>query len=104
MSTDGVLQEVWAERKRQDERWGEQNHPNGTGLPVYEHAARRYRAQADRAAASGHLAWRDILLEEVYEALAEADVSKLREELVQVAAVAAVWIESIDRKLKKEGQ
>jgi hypothetical protein len=94
----GVLAEIHAERARQDERWGEQNHPDGTGLPVYQHAARRYRDHADRAATGGHLAWRDVLLEEVYEALAETDPARLRAELVQVAAVAACWIECIDRR------
>jgi hypothetical protein len=93
-----VLADVQAERERQDAKWGEQNHPDGTGLPVYQHSARRYRDHADRAAASGVLAWRDVLLKEVHEALAEADPAKLRAELVQVAAVAVAWIAAIDRR------
>ncbi len=42
--------------------------------------------------------WRDILLEEVFEALAEEEPKELRKELVQVAAVAAQWVEAIDRR------
>jgi hypothetical protein len=41
--------------------------------------------------------WAHILTEEFYEALAEADPEKLREELVQVAAVAVAWVECLDR-------
>lgn len=36
--------------------------------------------------------------EEVYEALASETVEDLREELIQVAAVAVSWIEAIDRR------
>ncbi|MEY9934267.1 hypothetical protein ABH926_008932 [Catenulispora sp. GP43] len=39
-----------------------------------------------------------MLLEEVYEALAEVDPAALRAELVQVAAVAAAWVEDIDSR------
>ena len=98
-----VLTEILAERARQDERWGEQNHPDGTGLPVYKNAARRYRDQADRNAASGVLTWRDVLLEELYEALAESDPARLRAELVQAVAVGVAWIEAIDRRPAQEG-
>jgi hypothetical protein len=44
------------------------------------------------------LTWRDILLEEVYEAFAETDSDRLREELIQVAAVALSWVDAIDRR------
>ncbi|MDT0409916.1 MULTISPECIES: hypothetical protein [Streptomyces] len=99
-----VLGEIAAERAAQDARWGEQAHPDGTGLPIYQHSARRYRDHADRAAASGHLAWRDVLLEEIHEALAESDAARLRAELVQVAAVATAWIEAIDRRTAEAGE
>lgn len=89
---------VDAERLAQLLKFGDQRHPDGTGLPVYQHSADRYRDHADRAAASGHLAWRDVLLEEVYEALAESDPARLRAELVQVAAVCAAWIADLDQR------
>jgi hypothetical protein len=95
---NAVLAEIVAERARQDRTFGEQNHRDGTGLPVYQHSANRYRHQAQRAATWGHLAWRDVLQEEVYEALAEPEPAALRVELVQVAAVAVAWIEAIDRR------
>ena len=91
-------EEIDAERQRQLAKFGDQHHPDGTGLPVYQHSANRYRDHADRAAASGVLAWRDVLLEEVHEALAESDPTKLRTELVQVAAVCAAWIADLDSR------
>ena len=50
--TSAVLAEVAAERRRQDDRWGEQNHPDGTGLPIYWHSARRHRHSAERRLAA----------------------------------------------------
>jgi hypothetical protein len=99
LDTARILAEVSAERVRQVARWGEQNHPDGTSADEKDTLIRDiYRAAADSAAEHGTLTWRDILREEVYEAFAEKDHAALREELVQVAAVAAAWIEDIDRR------
>ena len=68
------------ERKRQDEKWGEQLHPNFT--------------------------WAVVLMEEVGEACKAALESKygdppekgiLRKELIQSAAVLVAWIECLDK-------
>lgn len=93
----GVLPEIAAERERQDERWGEQNHPDGTG-PGFAIDAKRARHSCNLAASLGLVSYRDILNEEVFEAFAESDPDKLRHELVQVAAVAVAWIEKLDRE------
>jgi hypothetical protein len=58
------------------------------------------RNSNDRAVREGTLTWTHILEEEVCEALAETDQERLREELVQVAAVACAWVECIDRRGK----
>ncbi len=96
--TEWVLTEVEDERARQDSRWGEQSHPDGTGHAHFMWAASNHRISADANAASGSLTWADILLEEVYEALAESDQDNLLTELIQVAAVAAAWAECIMRR------
>lgn len=102
-----VLGHIAAEAKRQKDKWGEQNHPDGTGDylagafgggVLFETLANWFRDECDRAAKEGTLTWRHILLEETFEALAEADPAKLREELIQTTAVAASWIEAIDRR------
>ncbi|ACY97475.1 MULTISPECIES: NUDIX domain-containing protein [Thermomonospora] len=92
-----VLAEVAAERAAQDALWGVQEFPDGTGAAWRKRAeqARRERAQA---ASSGEVTWRHALTEEFYEALAEEDPQRLRTELIQVAAVAVQWVQSLDRR------
>lgn len=93
-----VLSDVIAERQRQHARWGRQSHPDGTGglaAVQQREAAQRY---CDELSVAGLLTWRAILEEEVAEAIAEVDHDRLREELVQVAAVAVQWIEALDRR------
>lgn len=93
-----LLDEVLKERGRQDAKWGEQNHPDGTGRPGSREDADRFRA-ACKANGPDQDNWQDILTEEVAEAFAETDPAKLRAELVQVAAVAMAWVEAIDRRV-----
>lgn len=104
-----VAQDVGQERIAQNKKWGEQHHPDGTGpasfagkntlvidnLTLVE-MVDFFRRLCDEAHRNGTLTWRHILLEEVFEAIAEQDYDLLRKEMVQVAAVAAAWIEDID--------
>jgi NTP pyrophosphatase (non-canonical NTP hydrolase) len=76
MTTCMVLGEVWSERQRQDDKWGQQNH--------------------------NAFVWTTILTEEVGEVAKEAlddnnQKKKMRAELLQVAAVAVAAVECIDR-------
>lgn len=94
-----VLFDVNAERDKQEEKWGEQHLPDGTyGDSLSARKANLFRDRCNSATEDGTLTWRDILLEEVYEALAESDPVKLRNELVQSAAVLVAWIEDIDAR------
>ena len=95
--TDHVLDEIAAERVAQNAKWGEQNHPDGTG-EAFAPAADAARDLCERAFSAKRGNWQVILTEEAYEAFAESDPVKLRRELVQVAAVAVAWIEAIDRR------
>ena len=92
-----VLADVRRERERQDARWGQQDHEDGTSLG-YAAGADEARQAYEEAAAAGRVTWSDILHEEVCEAFAETDPVKLRAELLQVAAVACAWVECIDRR------
>lgn len=119
----GILIEVQDECVKQLEKWGVQSHRDichrgGLGLatadPVREYGplaakwkhanGQRFKAGSDdpryaHMADGPYLAWDGILLEEVFKALEQiGNDAKLREELVQVAAVAASWIEAIDRR------
>lgn len=96
-----ILDEIREERKRQDDKWGEQNHPI-TLLPAKdaESVANDLREKCDEAFKAGEGSWEDILLEEVYEALeqsAKGNYLETREELIQVAAVVVAMIECLDR-------
>lgn len=97
MSTYEVCYDLIDERVRQDEKWGEQNHPDGTGPerriwapsgPSNAAIAKAARDRCDHDFRQGEGTWEHILTEEYAEALAESDPAKLREELIQVAAVA----------------
>jgi len=74
MNKDKIVKFIMAERVRQDEKWGEQNHD------VYK--------------------WLAILGEEVGEANKAAldnDYSELMQELIQIGAVTVAMIESLER-------
>lgn len=92
-----VLHEVFGERRNQLAKWGEQSHPDGTSAEFAADAIAA-RKLCEAAAALDRLTWLHILLEEVAEAAAETEWPELRAELVQVAAVAAAWIEDGDRR------
>lgn len=113
-----IMTEIANERRRQDEKWGEQNHPSihtppsdGNHLRDQKRVADHYgipspdvlKHRCEVAEAHKCLTWGDILLEEVSEAIAEHpnDEVARRAELVQVAAVAIAWIQAIDRRLAK---
>lgn len=93
------MNEIEREHDRQVEKWGEQNHLDGTGSRFHQTRAKMRRHLCEKAAANGCLTWAHILDEEFSEALAETYPQALREELIQVAAVCVSWIEAIERRL-----
>ena len=96
-SANHVLELVLAERQAQQDKWGEQNHPDGT-QNAFAYLADNAKEVTDREAQRGTLTWAQILLEEFWEAMSETDPEKLQVELVQVAAVAVAWVEAIRRR------
>lgn len=69
--------------------------------PPWPSASRR---NTEAAAEDGTITWRQIHLEELAEAFAESDLGRLRAELIQGAAVAVAWVESIDRQMAQGAQ
>lgn len=98
--------DIIAERWRQLRKWGHQKHPDVGGIPaaadakraLYDEMAWRHKRDNDLNAKAGTVGWDGILLEEVYEALAESERDALRAELVQVAAVCVAWVEDLDNR------
>ncbi len=100
IATRDILLEVHDERRRQDARFGEQNHRDGLGHPMAFDYPTEWRAKEsyEHAKRTNDLTWCHVLGEEFCEALHAGNVDRLREELIQVAAVAVAWIECIDRR------
>ena len=103
---DCIFEEIRAERRRQDEKWGKQNHPMlgksrymdevFPGVDNLTELLRDYRARCS----TNKYGWYDVLQEEICEAFSETDLEKQREKMVQVAAVAVAIIECLDRRGK----
>lgn len=112
--TQELLARVGQEMERQVAKWGTQNHASTGGYDVLDscyHYEQRPTAQEAKdlcdGLASGEiegvLTWTDIFLEEVLEAREEAEngnLEALKEELIQCAAVALSWVQSIERNGK----
>lgn len=101
MSLDKVLEEVRAERERQDARFGVQDWPSWTTSAIDAREVHIVRDMYGWAVEEGRLTWREILDEEVAEVYAARTDEEKRRELVQVAAVAVAEIQAIDRRGRK---
>ena len=103
--------EVLDERARQYARYGTNaDLEDGTGPDVrwipniwdaYDSTAEGIEAglRADYEATEvtqGKITWMHLVREEVAEAFAESDPARLREELIQVAALCVSWVEKLD--------
>lgn len=106
-----MLQQIEAERRRQDAKFGVQAHlsvPNrarGNARTACDytkiHSAQSYRDLYETLTGMGTLTWPVILMEEVAEAVESAATgtpNELKDELIQVAAVAVAWLEYLDRE------
>jgi hypothetical protein len=98
-----VLAEVAGERARQDQIWGVQDLPNGTGPSNsmfgvrLDKFATTVRRACEQAAETDTTTWLLIAAEEAFEAFSTLDPRLLREEVIQLAAVCVAWVECIDR-------
>lgn len=86
-----IITDVLAEVERQVSLWGVQVHPDGTG-PYYKSNADKAKVRCAVAVGRDTLTWLNIAEEEFWEAMAEDDPAKLREESIQVIAVFMSWL------------
>lgn len=106
--TVDVLADVRAERTRQFATYGlNDDLEYGTGQPWLlpfawsppESVQAWFRSDYEEYEAQHRKpTWMHLIREEVAEAFAETDPTRLREELLQVAALCVSWIEKIDAK------
>jgi hypothetical protein len=101
VDTNDVLEDFAQERRAQFQQWGEQTIPFGTGDFIFGMMSDNYRAVCQDRTAEGTVTWADVLLEEVFEALAELDPLKLKDELIQVGAVVTAIIERINKQQRE---
>lgn len=99
MSDETILVEIGRERVAQDVKWGERDHVNGTGRRFSLWLMNWAKRRCDRGNPD---TWEKILTEEIFESYAETDPARLREELIQSAAVIVNWVGSIDRKTQRD--
>jgi hypothetical protein len=97
-----VYADIEEERKRQEEKWGEQNHEmlRCEKLDTIKESLNHFRFINDKTQLYD---WYSIIQEEIAEAFSETDPAKQREEMVQAAAVAVQIIEYLDRKMEAKG-
>ena len=91
-----VMSQVFKERVRQVLKFGVQRLPSDTGKSGWKRTASIVKRRMNALLKFGHPTWSMVLLEEVYEALSEADPERLHEELIQIIAVCANWLETLD--------
>lgn len=127
-STLQVVNEVVEEHRRQDAKWGEQNHPSlcsgaladvfsgHTPVFIVEVAMELPHPEYVKSLVNERLqkqtvGYADIALEEFTEVVEAAALDardggnedRTRTELVQLAAVCVAWVEAIDRRAAKRG-
>ncbi len=92
-----LVDEVYAERVRQEAKFpGQVLLYSSWDLADHEERANELKRWNDSA---GHrLAWDSVLREELHEAFAEEDTSKMRTELIQLAALCFRVIQQIDEE------
>jgi hypothetical protein len=94
-----ILASIAVERTRQELKWGVQDLPDRPRGHIERNPA-VWHAEANRLKNSAEdfpvdISWQNVLLEEVYEALAETEPDKIIGELVQCAAVIVSWVENL---------
>lgn len=111
-----VLADVRNERMNQIARYGPQNDLEDgsgpstrwlgpyTGDSAWDAEEILRQDYEDYEEETGVVTWTHLLREEVAEALQESDLTRLRAELIQVAAVAVSWAESLDYRAEERAR
>lgn len=95
MSLSAVLRAVTEERQRQDKKWGQQNHRHPVWMLILAEEVGEVAKEAlEREVEDQAARLMNSTVAEVGEVYVK---DHLRDELIQVAAVAIAWVECIDR-------
>lgn len=94
---DGIMEEVRAERARQDDLFGRQSHPFGTSIK-FRAMAESARNSRQRATDAGTVTWMHILREGFWGAMSETSTDDMRAELVRLLAAGVACVEDLDQR------
>ena len=112
-----IIEEIKTERKNQENKWGEQNHPcldqlllNREGGCTPQRMCEEYEIPSEHRAKFlcdnsfkfNRGTYAHIAIEEMSEVVSAFDIHKRRQEIIQLAAVCVAWVEKIDRDIEKE--
>lgn len=101
MTLSQIFNLVSAERSRQERLYKDQNDSIELGFGFqYVQIAKEFKNISKSKKRKGTATWDIVLLEEVYESLAETDPAKITEELIQVMAVCAAVISKVNQPIK----
>ena|ERR1700733_1526735 len=109
-----IFGQIEDERRRQDQKWGPQSWPDGTGedntvtsfpktptnKTIMEDTKLTLALGMNRADRKD-VTWWNIFKEEAFEAGCEKEWTALRAEIIQAAAVLVAWIEDGDQRFFK---
>jgi len=90
---NAVLDEVLQERAKQDDKFGQQNHNTVAWMAILTEEVGESAKEACEVYFKQRLRFKNKEVGELY----SAGLKNLREELIQVAAVAVAFVESLDR-------
>jgi hypothetical protein len=106
---ENIFNDIRKERQKQEEKWGEPNHPILDPMLINMDAQRmceeyeipsesRARQLVEIHAERSDITYMHILIEEISEAAScGSNIKELRKELIQSASVLVAMIESLDR-------
>ena len=109
-----IFEEIRIERQKQNDKWGEQNHPcldetllKRQGGCTTQRMCQEYEIPSEERAKQlcetnfkrGTGTYAHIAIEEMSEVISAFDTQKRRGELIQLTAVCVAWIEKIDRNI-----
>lgn len=96
-----AMQDVIVSQFASELAYGVDDYPNGTDEAYYARSAEVYLAAAKAAARTGKLTFADLMLGNLYGALATEDPTELMYRVTGLVTQGLQWREALDRRTKK---
>lgn len=98
--TKFVLEQIRMDRREEDKKYGEQSHPDGTGVAEHANMARLAIEAMDDTIARNpdDVTWAGLMTEEYWISMTKEHPEDLRVALIDLCVTAVAWIEDLDRR------